>query len=152
MTVIEILSPSNKVSGSRGQASYEQKREQVLNSPTHFIEIDLLREGEADLVRGTAPAARVPDPRVAGVESPPGDGLAGPAGATPAGDPGAAEGGDADVSLDLQALLMSAYERAGYDLSVDYSGQPEPPLPPEWSAWADRLLKEKGLRPPGEAQ
>ena len=43
-------------------------------------------------------------------------------------------------------LDLSAY-RADYGPDLDYAGEPVPPLAPEWSAWADRLLKAKGLRP-----
>jgi len=44
VTVIEILSP-NKRTGE-GRKAYESKRQQVLNSFTHLVEIDLLRGGE----------------------------------------------------------------------------------------------------------
>ena len=53
---------------------------------------------------------------------------------------------DPDASLDLQAVITTAYDRAGYDLSVDYTRDPVPPLTGEWAAWADGLLKAKGLR------
>ncbi len=43
VTVIEILSPANKVPKSPGRESFEQKRREVMNSPTHWVEIDLLR-------------------------------------------------------------------------------------------------------------
>jgi hypothetical protein len=43
VTTIEILSPSNKKGD--GRQKYEQKRQQVLGSRTHLIEIDLLRAG-----------------------------------------------------------------------------------------------------------
>ena len=45
VTVIEILSPTNKVAGSRGRESYETKRQEVMRSPSHLVEIDLLRRG-----------------------------------------------------------------------------------------------------------
>ena len=53
---------------------------------------------------------------------------------------------DPDASLELQTVLDTAYDRAGYDLSVDYSRDPTPPLPKEWEAWADKWLEEKGVR------
>ena len=56
VTVIELLSPPNKIHGSRGRASYEQKRGEVMNSSSHFVEIDLLREGV--LPAGSHRAAR----------------------------------------------------------------------------------------------
>jgi hypothetical protein len=43
-------------------------------------------------------------------------------------------------------VLDTAYDRAGYDLSVDYTREPVPPLTGEWAAWSDRLLRAKGLR------
>jgi hypothetical protein len=53
---------------------------------------------------------------------------------------------DPDVTLDLGAVMNAAYEDGGYDLSVDYRKKPEPPLRREDAAWADRLLREHGLR------
>ncbi len=44
VTVIEILSPVNKRSGE-GRKQYESKRNKVLGSSTHLVEIDLLRKG-----------------------------------------------------------------------------------------------------------
>ena len=43
ITVIELLSPSNKLGDNRVQ--YLRKRRQLLRSATHFVEIDLLRGG-----------------------------------------------------------------------------------------------------------
>ena len=43
VTVIEILSPTNKVPGSPGRESFEEKRREVMHSPSHWVEIDLLR-------------------------------------------------------------------------------------------------------------
>ena len=57
VTVIEILSPTNKVSGSRGRASYLEKRQEVMRSPSHLVEIDLLRSGVAIHTRELLPPA-----------------------------------------------------------------------------------------------
>lgn len=46
ITVVELLSPKNKRSG-KGRTQYLSKRQSVLNSQTHFVEIDLLRAGES---------------------------------------------------------------------------------------------------------
>jgi len=54
---------------------------------------------------------------------------------------------DRDVRLDLQAVLTTAYDRAAYDLEIDYRTNPTPPLTGEWADWAHRLLQEKNLRP-----
>ncbi len=55
VTVIEIISPTNKVAGSRGRASFEQKRREVMNSSSHWVEIDLLREGVPLRIRESVP-------------------------------------------------------------------------------------------------
>jgi len=47
VAVIEILSPTNKVRGSEGRESFRKKRQEVLRSPAHWVEIDLLRAGES---------------------------------------------------------------------------------------------------------
>jgi len=46
----------------------------------------------------------------------------------------------------LQAALDSAYDRAQYDLRIDYRKEPAPPLDEKLAAWADQLLRSKGLR------
>jgi hypothetical protein len=54
---------------------------------------------------------------------------------------------DGFAALDLQSVLNTAYDRAGYDLELDYRADPIPPLEGEWNGWAHRLLQKKGLRP-----
>ena len=146
VTVVEVLSPTNKVPGSRGRASYEKKRWEIMDSPSNFVEIDLLRDGEP---LRTAEALPFYD-YVVHVSRRAG---------RPKGDvwpillhqrlpvitvPLRPE--DADAKLDLQQVLDTVYDRAAYDLSIDYRRAPVPPLGPEQMAWADALLKSKGLR------
>ena len=45
VAVIEVISPANKTVGSVGRANYLQKRQEVIDSDTHLVEIDLLRAG-----------------------------------------------------------------------------------------------------------
>lgn len=52
---------------------------------------------------------------------------------------------DPDVPLDLQALIDQVYENAEYD-DIDYRAEPVPPLSGEDAAWADGLLRGRGLR------
>jgi hypothetical protein len=49
------------------------------------------------------------------------------------------------VVLDIQAIVDQAYLNGRYD-QTNYSVPPEPPLDPEDAAWADALVREKGLR------
>lgn len=46
VTVIELLSPTNKRAGADGRREYLRKREQILQSAVHLVEIDLLLQGE----------------------------------------------------------------------------------------------------------
>lgn len=54
--------------------------------------------------------------------------------------------GEELVPLDLGRVLSRAYEEGSYDLALDYRQTPVPPLSPADEAWADTLLREKGLR------
>src|SRR6266403_6107286 len=59
--VIEVLSPTNKIRGSRGRASFMAKRNEIMNSEVHWAEIDLLRAGVPSV---TDPPLRPCDYRV----------------------------------------------------------------------------------------
>jgi hypothetical protein len=147
VTVIEVVSPANKVPKSDGRASFERKRREVMGSETHWVAIDLLRGGERVRTRRRLPpheylvhvsrAERYPrgqfwpirlSQRLPVILIP-------------------LKPEDPDAPLDLQAVLATTYDRAGYDLSVEYTREPVPPLAGEWSAWSDALLKAHGLRP-----
>ena len=147
VTVVEVLSPADKVLGARGRESYELKRQEVMDSRCHLVEIDLLRGGVGLLAKGTIPPCEylVHLSRVAKRPK----GLLWPIRLSQRLPviPVPLMEGDPDALLDLQAVLSTAYDRAGYDLSVDYAREPLPPLSPDWAAWSDRRLKAKGLRP-----
>ena len=53
---------------------------------------------------------------------------------------------DADVPLDLQPLIDQCYRNGGYEGTLDYSVDPEPPLVGAEKEWAETMLVEKGLR------
>src|SRR5439155_2180783 len=61
VTVIEILSPTNKIRGSRGRVSFMAKRHEIMNTEVHWVEIDLLRAGVPSV---TIPPLRRSDYRV----------------------------------------------------------------------------------------
>ena len=56
VAVVELLSPVNKKSGP-DRAQYLTKRSEILASPAHLVEIDLLRDGRA-MPDQDAPPAR----------------------------------------------------------------------------------------------
>ncbi len=148
VTVIEILSPANKVKGSARHQQFVKKRAEVLNSETHCIEIDLLRAGSrweaVPAVHDYCVALSRVEPRSA--DQPTGEAwmfdLADPLPEinVPLRSP------DPDVTLDLQNVLNTVYDRAGYGSSVDYGQPAEPPLSDAAAAWAGALLREKQLR------
>jgi hypothetical protein len=45
VTVIEVLSPSNKTAGEQGRDLYLRKQAELLQSKTHLLEMDFLRAG-----------------------------------------------------------------------------------------------------------
>jgi hypothetical protein len=53
-------------------------------------------------------------------------------------------GKDPEAPLDLGAVLKSVYDRAAYDLSVDYQKDPQPPLEGEEAKWVRALLQKPG--------
>lgn len=147
ITVIELLSPTNKRPGSAGRKSYEKKRREIYYSPTHLVEVDLLR-GKRMVPR--IPRKVGPHEYLVHVSREP---------MRPRGElwglrlpqrlpiiPIPLKAGDPDGRLDLQAALDSAYDRAGYDLRVDYRKPANPPLDEKQAEWADQLLRSKGLR------
>jgi len=145
IAVIEILSPTNKVVGSRGWESFMEKKSKVLASSVHWIELDLLRAGER---RPTAPLLATSDYRVTVLK-----GYRARSRYWPIqlrqklpviGIPLREK--DADVPLDLGAVLQSGYDRAEWDASIDYKSPPIPPLSPVDAKWANALLRSKGLR------
>jgi len=146
VTVIEILSPTNKVAGSRGRRSYEEKRREVMTSSSHFVEIDLLRDGDHLHCRELLPRADYYI-HVSHREKRP-KGYVCPILLTQQlpviGIPLMPE--DPDVELNLQDVLNSAYDRAAYDLEVDYQKDPLPSLSDAGSVWINQVLKDKGLR------
>ncbi|NEU76637.1 DUF4058 family protein [Hassallia byssoidea VB512170] len=145
VTAIEVLSPKNKRS-KEGRKAYESKRQQVLNSLTHLVEIDLLRSGEPMPILANQIQS---DYRilVSRSESRPKAELYPfglqekiPAFLLPL------RRGDTEPLVDLQAVIHGVYDRAGFDLAIDYTRERVPPLASADVAWANGLLQQQGLR------
>jgi hypothetical protein len=144
VTVIEILSPTNK--RGEGRREYLTKRQRLLLSSVHLMEIDLLRTGERVPMRQSLPNApyfvflsraenrpitevwpimlnellpTVPVPLLCG---------------------------DRDVLLDLQAAFTAAYDLPGYDLIVDYTQPPDVSFSEAEADWIAAHLQAVGLR------
>ena len=143
VTVLEVLSPANKLH-RQGRRDYERKRKQIFETFTGFVEIDLLRDGEPmPLERHPAPS----DYRILvsrGNERPQAQlhtfGVRQPIPAFPL----PLLPGDTEPEVDLNEVLQGLYERAGYDLRLDYARPPLPPLPEADAEWARGLIEARG--------
>ena len=149
ITVVEFLSPANKLGGT-GQQKYLEKQDEVLRSDASLVEIDLLRAGRrvlalahydipmqhrADYLACVSPGwshsrrelyvmpLRQPLPVL----------------------PIPLRRNEPPVTLDLQALLDHLYAAGRYD-DLNYRVELEPPLPPQDAAWAAELLQAAGKR------
>jgi Protein of unknown function (DUF4058) len=150
VTVIEVLSPTNKRAG-KDREEYKNKQAELLASDVHLLEIDLLRggeytvavakddvdaEGEWDYVcclhyGGTGEefefwpiSLRQRLPRVAIPLT----------------------NGHPNHVLDLQAALDRTYEDGPFARATSYQRAAVPPVR-EWDAdWVDARLRERGLR------
>lgn len=135
--VIELLSPKNKQTGE-GRKQYSDKRQRLLATQTHLIEIDLLRTGTPMLVEGgrqsdyqilvsrsneRPTAARYPFD------------LKDPIPCFPL--PLNAE--DIEPVINLSDLLTQAYTEASLDLAINYDSAPVPALNPADIEWLEML-------------
>jgi hypothetical protein len=154
VTVIEILSPSNKSPGP-DREQYLRKQREVCSSDANLVEIDLNRFGTHTLAftltnlqrqsrtpymacvrRGTRRhlAEVYPMPlweRLKVVKVP-------------------LRPDDADVPLDLQKLIEQCYRNGAYEGTLNYAVEPDPPLLGADREWANERLQEVGLRPRGK--
>lgn len=145
VTVIEVLSPKNKRPGE-GRKAYDKKRLRVLGSSTHLVEIDLLHDGKPMLILQNDISSNYRILVSRSEYRPKADLYAFnlqnsiPAFSLPLRED------DSEPIIDLQTLINELYDRASYDLIIDYCQEPVPALSEENAAWTDVLLREKGLR------
>jgi hypothetical protein len=144
VTTIELLSPKNKRSGE-GREAYLRKRQRILTSSTHLVEIDLLRSGKPMPMQGVAqlkdyrilisrsdnrPQAQLYafnlQDAIPQVELP-------------------LKAGDNSPIVELKPILDGVYDRAGCRFRIDYSQPTTPALSGEAAAWVNTLLAEQGL-------
>jgi len=141
VTVIEVLSPTNK--RGDGRKEYLAKRQHVLLSTAHLMEIDLLRSGQRVPMQQSLP----PAPYfvfLSRAESRPLTevwpiALNNPLPVVPI--PLLSD--DPDVPLDLQLAFTTIHDLFGYDLAVDYSRPPEVPLEGEAATWAEERIRTR---------
>lgn len=140
VTVIEMLSPSNKTPNSRGRQEFLAKKHEVLHSSSHWMEIDLLRGGErSPVAAGKRAHYMVYVSRAAGEQR---ERLIWPISLRQAlpvvGVP--LRGGDPDAPLELQGVLSDVIARGSYDLDTDRTRALNPPLSAEDAEWVRGIL------------
>lgn len=154
ITLIEILSPSNKRPGPDRDA-YRRKQGEVLESDASLIELDLLRAGERIIpdpdfdtfIRAIEPR---PDYLVLVNRSWRREGGAIAYQIFPCGlrewlpcIPVPLKRGEPELPLDLQFLFNRTYDGGPYRRgAVNYAKPPRPPLAGEDAEWAEQILRE----------
>ncbi len=137
ITVIEILSPANKI-GREGRDLYERKRFKILGSLTNLVEIDLLRIGQPFPMKVAAQG----DYRI----------LVSRSQSRPQADvylfnvldpipdfPIPLRPGEQEPILSLNKILHTLYDQGGYDMIIDYEQPSQPPLSAENVTWLKSL-------------
>jgi hypothetical protein len=150
ITVIEVLSPSNKTPGD-ARNEFLRKQQELLKGQVSLVEIDLLRSGkliwpfpmqnlpaehqtpygvcitrasQVKQVEFYPISLRKPLPTI-GVPL---------------------RQSDADAPVNLQRLIEQCYENGSYTDDLDYRAEPDPPLSANDAQWADALLRKEGKR------
>lgn len=139
ITVIELLSPVNKLQ-PKGRIAYESKRLKILNSLTNLIEIDLMRAGEpmpivdeikqSDYHLVVSRAWHRPSAQLYAFN------LRHPIPSIPI----PLQQNEQEPPLDLNTVLHDLYDRARFDLRLNYKQPPAPPLTVENEQWAKDLI------------
>ena len=147
VTVIELLSPTNK---RGGRDEYLSKQRDCLRSHINLVEIDLLRTGDWTVSipralihrdnRGTyRVVVRAGQDRQRGLYYPIHLDQPLPVVSIPL------RPEESPVPLQLQNLIEQVYDEGAYDI-IDYTVDPAPPLSPADAKWIDQHLRKKGLR------
>ncbi|MBI1830731.1 MAG: DUF4058 family protein [Planctomycetes bacterium] len=157
VTLIEIVSPSNKRKG-KDRRSYLKKQREVLGSPANLIEIDLLRSGKrlfasAEIEAMLATIAKRVDYVCSISRGWKRDELGSAFEVFPISVdevlpciPLPLTRDRPEIPLDLQQLMDEAYDTGPYtEGAVDYDQPADPPLPPELRKWAEERLRKAGM-------
>jgi hypothetical protein len=147
VTLVDVVSPANKVSAA-GRAAYLEKRREGRNVNANLVELDLVLQGQPTLeysrdglpdwdyavtvTRSTQPERyeiytatlqkRLPRFRL----------------------PLAPD--DRDTVLDLHTAFTRCYDQGGFAAKIDYSRDPATALAPEDRHWLNEVLRQHKLR------
>ncbi len=147
VTVVEVLSPTNKVAGA-GRDNYLRKRGEIFNSGVSLVEIDLLRGGEPMPLEAVPPASHYRILVCRGWERP-------NAILYPFNVPQAIpkftlplQPGDDEPEVDLAPIINEIHRRARYAQIARYADPPPgPALAPDVQQWVDNRLQSRRQTP-----
>jgi Protein of unknown function (DUF4058) len=129
ITTIEVLSPANK--RGEGRRKYLTKREAVLGSLTHWVEIDLLRDGEPLPVLSEHPSSHYHLLVSRSHTRPLADLYAFNLSDRIPNLPIPLQVEDTEPVVDLQVIINELYEQLGYAYFIDYNNPSPLPWLPE---------------------
>ena len=142
VTVVEVLSPTNKVPG-RGRMDYLSKRNDVLESDVNLVEIDLLRAGDPMPLATTVPDCHYrilvsrerQRPRAYLLPFMIQEAI--PKFLLPL------RLGDDELTVDLGSMLAQMHRMSRYNSFLDYdSPPPGPALEPDHGQWVEERIAE----------
>ena len=140
VTAIEILSASNK--RGTGREEYLVKRNRLLASGSHLMELDLIRSGLRMPTITPLPSdpylvllSRVDQRPIADVWP---ISIRSPLPTVPV----PLSIGDPDVALELQTIMDTLYDTYAYDLEINYDAVLTRPLPGADAAWAAERIRQ----------
>ncbi|MBI2805399.1 MAG: DUF4058 family protein [Planctomycetes bacterium] len=150
VTVIEFISPTNKIPGT-GYKMYRKKQTELKEAKVTLVEIDLLRGGKRVL---SVPLSRIRFKDRTRYQAVVRRGwkwheaevYALPLHKRLPAIPIPLRPTDSDTRLNLQTLIEQCYQNGRYD-TLDYQTEPDPPLEGSDAEWADELLRAAGKRP-----
>lgn len=144
VTILELLSPVNKLH-KQGREEYERKRGYVFRSWTNLVEIDLLRAGDPMPVIGAQVQSDYRLLVSRGIQRPRASLIAFtlrqpiPVFTLPL------LPGDDEPEVALNRILHALYQRARFDLRLDYTQPPVPSLAEADVAWARERITARSL-------
>lgn len=152
VTAIEILSLSNKRTGDTGRKMYQEKQKELRLAGVNLVEIDLLRGGSHTTLVSLKRLQEAIGQFDYHISVMVGHSLTYHAAAIRLADPLPTIGIPldpevAEVTVGLQPLLNRCYDGGRYMELVNYRHPCDPPLAPDQQAWAEGILRAKGLIP-----
>lgn len=150
VTVVELLSPTNKDMRGPGLGQYLLKREKVLQSPANLVELDLLRGGTRLAAREPLPAGDYYAFVIRASARPQMEAYSWTLRHPLPPIPIPLANHEAEL-LDLQAAFTAVYDRAAYAYALDYRLPVEPSLSDADTAWVQEVLSPSPTPDVGDA-